>query len=35
MPTFDGIGHTAAWLEQVRRRSPVHAPTLQGLHEEF
>ncbi len=35
MPTFDGIGHTAAWLEQLRRRSPAHAPVLKDLHEEF
>ena len=35
MPPFDGIGHTAAWLQQLRRRSPAHAPVLRDLHEEF
>ncbi len=35
MPKFDGIGHTAAWLDRVRRRCPAHAPVLRDLHEEF
>lgn len=28
MPTFDGIGHHAAWRHSVVRRSPGHAPVL-------
>ena len=28
MPTFDGIGHTAAWFERVRRSCPDHAEIL-------
>lgn len=28
MPTFDGIGHDAAWRRSVVRRAPDHAPVL-------
>jgi hypothetical protein len=35
MPPFDGIGHTAEWLDGVRHRCPAHAPVLRNLHEEF
>ncbi len=35
MPTFDGIGHTAAWFERVRRSCPDHAEILCDLGDEF
>ena len=28
MPSFDGIGHDAAWRTDVRRRAPAYAPVL-------
>jgi hypothetical protein len=28
MPKFDGLAHTAAWCEDVRRRAPAHADVL-------
>ena len=35
MPTFDGIGHAAAWFERVRRSCPDHAEILCDLGDEF
>jgi cytosine/adenosine deaminase-related metal-dependent hydrolase len=28
MPSFDGLGHDAAWRDSVRRRAPAHAEVL-------
>ncbi len=35
MPTFDRIGHDAAWRADVRRRTPEHAPLLGTAMDRF
>ena len=35
MPTFDGIGHDAAWRADVLRRAPAYAPTLPAAMARF
>jgi hypothetical protein len=35
MPTFDRIGHDAAWCQSVRRRAPAHAEVLRMAMSRF
>ena len=35
MPTFDGIGHDAAWRRFVRTTVPAHAAVLAGAMDRF
>jgi hypothetical protein len=35
MPTFDRVGHDAAWCESVRRRAPAHAEVLRAAMSRF
>jgi 5-methylthioadenosine/S-adenosylhomocysteine deaminase len=35
MPTFDGIGHDAAWRRSVRTTAPAHAALLAGAMDRF
>jgi hypothetical protein len=35
MPTFDGIGHDAAWCKSVLRRAPAHAEILRTAMARF
>jgi 5-methylthioadenosine/S-adenosylhomocysteine deaminase len=35
MPTFDGIGHDAAWRNDVRKRTPEHASVLGAAMDRF
>ena len=35
MPTFDGIGHDARWVNAVRTRAPAHAQILKAAMHRF
>lgn len=35
MPTFDGIGHDAKWIKDVRDRAPAYAPVLKAAMDRF
>ena len=35
MPTFDGIGHDAKWINAVRDRAPAHAQILKEAMKRF
>ena len=35
MPTFDGIGHDARWINAVRATAPAHAQILKAAMDRF